>query len=262
MYPVLRYPGAKWKIVDRLIPLIPEHKVYFEPFLGSGAVFFNKHPTKLETINDYDKKVYNFFDVLRRYPSEFKRLIEHTPYSRLEYENAYIEDDDTDIEKARKFFIIAWQGYGAKQQHKTGWRRSISATSPYRAAYMRRALEDLPHIMNRLLNAQLECKDGIELIEEFNKEEAFIYIDPPYPEETRKKFLYDHDSINHERLIRICKESKAKIMISSYENELYESHLKEWSKKEIRTNSTYGSRTEVVYMNYGNKQIKFDEVRV
>lgn len=44
MRAVLKYPGAKNRIANWIIKYIPFHKVYCEPFLGSGAVFFNKKP--------------------------------------------------------------------------------------------------------------------------------------------------------------------------------------------------------------------------
>ncbi len=44
MNPVLKYPGAKWRLADWIISHFPPHKVYCEPFFGSGAVFFNSIP--------------------------------------------------------------------------------------------------------------------------------------------------------------------------------------------------------------------------
>ena len=52
MKPILKYPGAKWKISDWIIQNLPPHESYLEPFFGSGAVFFNKKPARIETIND------------------------------------------------------------------------------------------------------------------------------------------------------------------------------------------------------------------
>lgn len=42
MKSILKYPGGKWRISDWIIEHIPEHKVYLEPFFGSGAVFLKK----------------------------------------------------------------------------------------------------------------------------------------------------------------------------------------------------------------------------
>lgn len=89
MEAVLKYPGAKNRLAEWIISFIPEHRVYLELFFGSGAVFFNKDPAKIETLNDLDGEVYNLFKVIRDRPEEFAKSLEMTPYSREEYENAY-----------------------------------------------------------------------------------------------------------------------------------------------------------------------------
>ncbi len=50
MRPVLKYPGSKWKMAEWIISLMPPHKSYLEPFFGSGAVFFKKEPSRIETM--------------------------------------------------------------------------------------------------------------------------------------------------------------------------------------------------------------------
>lgn len=49
---VLSYPGAKWRITNRIIDRMPTHKSYLEPYFGSDAVFSRKVPSRIETIND------------------------------------------------------------------------------------------------------------------------------------------------------------------------------------------------------------------
>ena len=89
MKAILKYPGAKNRLADWIIQFVPEHKVYLEPYFGSGAVFFNKEKAKIETINDMDGEVVNFFRAIREYPAELAKIVEMTPYSREEYEKAY-----------------------------------------------------------------------------------------------------------------------------------------------------------------------------
>jgi DNA adenine methylase len=57
----ISYYGGKQKMIPHILPLIPEHKIYVEPFFGGGAIFFAKEPSKIEVINDIDKRVYNFW---------------------------------------------------------------------------------------------------------------------------------------------------------------------------------------------------------
>lgn len=47
---ILKYPGSKWRIAKWIVSMIPKHHSYLEPYFGSGAVFFNKEPSRIETI--------------------------------------------------------------------------------------------------------------------------------------------------------------------------------------------------------------------
>jgi DNA adenine methylase len=64
MGPVLKYPGAKWQVADWIISNLPPHRTYLEPYVGSGAIFFNKKKSVVETLNDLDGNLINFFKVL------------------------------------------------------------------------------------------------------------------------------------------------------------------------------------------------------
>ena len=48
----ITYYGGKQSMLRDILPLIPEHQIYVEPFFGGGAVFWAKEPTKCEVIND------------------------------------------------------------------------------------------------------------------------------------------------------------------------------------------------------------------
>ena len=94
MKAILKYPGAKNRIADWICSYIPQHDVYLEPFAGSLAVFFNKERCHIETVNDVDDEIVNFFMVLRDYPELLKRIIIMTPYSRSEYKRAFRKADN------------------------------------------------------------------------------------------------------------------------------------------------------------------------
>lgn len=78
MNTLLNYPGAKWGMAEQIVSLMPPHRSYLEPFLGSGAVLFNKPPSAIETVNDIDEdmellealKQHKGFVILSAYPSE------------------------------------------------------------------------------------------------------------------------------------------------------------------------------------------------
>ena len=75
MNPILKYPGAKWRIAEWIIRFMPPHSGYVEPFFGSGAVFLNKAPSKLEVINDNKSEITTYFRVLRDKPRELATAV-------------------------------------------------------------------------------------------------------------------------------------------------------------------------------------------
>lgn len=76
---------------------------------------------------------------------------------------------------------------------------------------------------------------------------------PPYLHETRKNYLYKHEMSDqeHEELLSAIVNHKGKILISGYENDMYNYCLKGWKKVYKKTTAEKGlKRTEVLWMNY------------
>ena len=85
---IFKYPGSKWSIAQWIIGHFPEHHSYLEPFFGSGAVFFRKDRSPIETINDLDHDVVNFFRWCAKDPEAMAKEIRFMPYAREVYECA------------------------------------------------------------------------------------------------------------------------------------------------------------------------------
>jgi len=249
---VLKYPGAKNRIANWICSYIPNHNVYLEPYAGSLAVLFNKKPCHIETVNDLHGEVVNYFRILRDHPDELKRLIRLTPYARTEYEKAYEKTDD-DIERARRFCIRCWMGFGCSNLYKNGFKTGQQTNSPNPA----RAWSNLPEVMEaaseRLQNVQIENLPALELIKRYDTKDVFIYLDPPYLHSTRKKYLYQYemDDNEHEELMQTVTKHPGRILISGYENEMYNDYLSGWKKSNKKTTAERGlERKEVLWMNY------------
>ena len=60
--------GGKFSHLDWLLPLLPPARHYCEPFGGSAAVLINRKPSPVETYNDLDGEIVNFFRALRDKP--------------------------------------------------------------------------------------------------------------------------------------------------------------------------------------------------
>ena len=272
MKAIIRYPGSKWSLAQWIISHFPEgyeKMVYLEPFVGSGAVFFTKNPGAVETINDLDSDIVNLFRVLRDQPDELKRAVALTPYSREEYDISF-QPVDEPVEKARRFMVRTNQAIGAKTDGKCGWRNHKQTKIGGTACKWGGITDTIAFASERLRGSmtnlvQIEHMDALRLIRRYDTPEALMYIDPPYLRSTRKSgrlYQYEMDAAQHRELLELLKESRAKILISGYPSELYDSSLQGWYHDSVlsQTTSTHMAK-EKIWMNYKpNGQITFSDL--
>lgn len=260
---VLKYPGAKNRIAPWICEYIPAHDVYLEPYFGSGAVFFHKVPARIETINDLDGDVVNFFQVIREEADELAGKLELTPYSREEYYKAYENNLGlSSVERARRFAVRCWMGFGCGNLYRNGFRSSQQHTGPLNTKMWQRFPETVMAASVRLKDAQIENLPAIELIQRYDTPDVFIYADPPYLHGTRKNYLYKHEMEDdeHVELLNLLAGHPGKVLLSGYENDLYNRMLTGWRKVHKKTQAEAGvSRVETLWMNYdiGQEELFF-----
>ena len=252
MKQMLKFPGGKWRIAEWIISFFPEHKVYLEPFFGSGGVFFKKEPSYLETINDIDGDIVNLFRVCREQPEQLAKLLYFTPFSREEFNDCYDLSGES-VERARKTVVRYHQSFGTSNSSRNSWKNTQTIGGPRCAALWNYLPDTVFEVCERLKNAQIENTDAITLIERYNHPDTLIYIDPPYLQSLRKKDLYnfDLDGQGHINLLAAIKDSKSKIIISGYNSFLYDSVLSDWNSAEKETTAQFGKRrTEKIWFNF------------
>lgn len=259
MKALLHYPGSKCRIAPWIIEHMPPHRSYLEPYFGNGAVLFKKPPAKIETVNDLDSDVVNFFRVIRD-PESRGQLLEwlaYTPYARQVYDDTYEKAPQSPVEQAGYFAVRSMQSYGYRICKKVGWKRDVCGRE---AAYAVRNWNELPEnlaeIAIRLKNVRIENKPALELIKEFDHENILIYADPPYVMSTRqsKQYRYEMTDEDHCELLEVLCKSRSMIMISGYDCDLYNDYLHSWHKEQIRTRTHNSSRVETIWMNYEIQQ--------
>jgi DNA adenine methylase len=249
--PVLRYPGAKWRLADWIISYLPPHTHYLEPYFGSGAVFFNKPPSNVETINDIDGQVVNLFRVLREQPDELARLVEFTPWSRQEYYESYQLTGEP-LEDARRFLVRCWQGHATKLNTSTGWRvgRVRDGHNPQTWLTVPKRII---RTSERFNGVQIESMPAVEIIQICNDEQTLIYADPPYVLESRgnnKMYAHEMNDADHEELLEVLDKHPGPVLLSGYANPMYDERLKHWDRVTKRAMAEKGKeRTEVLWIN-------------
>ncbi|MHB8182630.1 MAG: DNA adenine methylase [Candidatus Desulforudaceae bacterium] len=253
--PALRYSGSKWILAKWICRHLPPHRTYLEPYFGSGAVFFNKTPSVIETINDLNRDVVNLFRVIRDHKDELIRLVSLTPWARAEYYNSYEKTGDP-VEDARRFLVRCWMAYGAKLSDRAGWAHNIQAKVGQKSKSCPRVWQGLParieQAAERLRDAQIEEQPALEVIQRYRYPEVLIYADPPYLLSTRSKRQYAVEMTDqeHVELLDALDDHLGPVLLSGYANELYDERLKHWVRREAQAVAQNGRRrVEVLYIN-------------
>ena len=255
---VIKYPGAKWRIADWIISLMPAHKSYLEPFFGSGAIFFRKPPSRIETINDADGEIVNLFTCIREHPEALSRAIALTPYSREEYERVWedgISGEADPVERARRTLVRYWQTHGSCSYYKSGWKNDRAGREyAYAVRYWNQLPAWIDDAVGRLKEAQIEHGDAVDIIRRFRSPDVLVYADPPYLLSTRKQRQYvvemDTDA-QHVELLKALLDHLGPVMLSGYDNDLYNDMLTGWIKLQKPTQCEKGgSRLETLWLNY------------
>ena len=262
--PALRYYGGKWNLALWIISHFPPHKNYVEPCGGAASVLLKKPRSPLETYNDLDGNVVNFFRVLRDRPDELIRAIRLTPWARAEYQLSLepvigpMPEHDRTIEQARRYFVSLWmsmQGGHASKTSKT-WRMSTSADrwgfEP--AEDYTDITEKLYQVAFRFRGVQIENRAADYMIQRYDNPAALIYFDPPYVKETRTQndvYRLEVDNAFHIEAADLLRAASGFVVVSGYAcplyTDLYEAHSWHRVDKEAQTNNG-GKRIESLWL--------------
>ncbi len=257
------YYGGKFSHLDFILPLLPTHFEHFcEPFGGSAAVLVNRPPAPVETYNDLDSEVVNFFECLRDRREELIQVISLTPFSREELVKACTSAPGlSKLERARRFFVRARQTRtGLAQTSSEGrWAHCVLTSRAGMAGAVSRwlgSVEGLPGIVQRFQRVQIENAPATEVILRYDSPRTLFYCDPPYPHEARgdrKAYGYEMTDHEHEKLAEVLLAVRGAVALSSYRCSLMDRLYRDWRRVEADTrlcHSTKGERTESVWLNY------------
>ncbi len=254
--PALRYYGGKWNLAPWIISHFPPHKNYVEPCGGAASVLLQKPRSPLETYNDLDGNVVNFFRVLRERPDELVRKLRLTPWSRDEFEICRYEHTDP-LENARRFFVSAQMGMGRGPFDKTTAPRFTTDVtdkfSMINCQFSEASTETLYEVAKRFHAVQIENRDMLEIISNYRSPNTLFYFDPPYVMSTRTGRGYSIELTEDQHILsaELLRKSSGYVVVSGYAcplyANLYEAHGWQRRDKEAQTNSG-GKRMESIWL--------------
>jgi DNA adenine methylase len=219
----MNYKGGKngSGVYQKLICMMPPHKLYVEAFLGSGAILRRKRPA--------DKSI--AFETNRATIWEFK---EHVPADLFKpaQHNATWTSPNADLPYCGETSLI--------------WLHRENADSIALEVFN---VDAVDYLQSKFLPSSYVW--GMN-----EPADVLIYADPPYPDSVRSSpgKIYEDELLSDQEHAELCDlflSLPCKMMVSSYENDLYNRKLKHWRKEQYATTNRAGTRViETVYLNF------------
>jgi len=238
-------------MLSKLLPLMPPCLRYVEEFGGGASVLLNRDPVEVETYNDLNSALADFFRVVADPDlfEQFRRRVEALPVSRELYREALAtwEDEPDRVRRVAKWFVVARQSFGGRFGQGVGFARTeASCGMALTCSKWMSCLRALPEIHARLQRVQIENNDWRKVLRAYDTPETLHYLDPPYIASTRKGGEYKHEMTDddHAELVEALLSIEGMAVLSGYASEAYKPLERAgWERRDFETSCYAAGRT-------------------
>jgi DNA adenine methylase len=212
--------GGKKLLRKKILEQFPNpdsYDRYIEVFGGAGWLLFSrdKHAS-MEVFNDVNGELINLYRIVKHHPDALQKELEWLLMSREQFFDELNRNTRgmTDIQRAARFFCMIKESFG-----------SDCKSFGIRSRDMKKAVDYLKEVSERLNRVVIENHDFERLIKTYDRPGALFYLDPPYYE--AEKYYPDRfNPEDHERLKNCLCDFKGKFILSYNDcpqiRELYE----------------------------------------
>ena len=210
----LRYPGGKAKLAGVFEKLLTANQlkgcVFAEPYAGGcgvGLSLLQKGLINLLEINDSDYNIYAFWFSILNSTEEFINLINATPVTVEQWRNQrdiYLKPQKkvSVLEKGfATFFLNRCNRSGIIE--KAGIIGGYSQTGKWKidARFNKPLLiERIRNIASHSEQINVRCMDALDFLESWsksNREDRFVFLDPPYYEKGKELYSKFYKPFEH-----------------------------------------------------------------
>jgi DNA adenine methylase len=233
--------GSKWRIRKLIMKYMPKHRIYVEPFVGSGAIMWAKEPSEIEVINDKDKSLVDDYKLLktiedRKLPSEDLLKSEES------LNHFFNKAPNTAMNKLTKSILLRCSTFGNRAEGQL-----------YLKGNPLNKLKKIDDYQNRLKDIKIYNKSYEEIIKKYDSPDTFFYLDPPYE---ASEGLYKDPVIDYDEMRNILDKVKGKWLVSINDSPFIRKVFKGHYYKAIKLPSVGGTaiglkpRKELIIANY------------
>ena len=218
-HPTVRHLGD-W--IAGLLPAPAAGQHYMEPFAGMLGLLLRRQPAGIETANDANLDVVNWWRTVRCQSSALADLVDGVPHSAVEHSRALevcaaplaVLPPEGDLDRAAAWTVAVTQTTGSTYlKGATTWARRYDSSGGRRNVPGAVAADAIRHLRHRLRRVRLECGDAVELIARYGQHPTvMIYADPPY----RQVPDYYDCPLDHDALDDALVSCRARVAVSGY----------------------------------------------
>ncbi len=248
----ITYWGGKQQLISKLLPLIPVHRQYDEPFFGGGALYFAKKPSEIEFINDINGEMVNFYKTLKRKFSELKEEIDCTLHSEFQHRQAhdiYMDPlNHDDVLRAWSVWMLSKQSIYSILTNS--WKVDIDNNFARQFLWTKEAFTIA--YARRLELTSIFSRDALSVITATDTPTTFHYLDPPYYNSDCGHYK-GYNSDDFRKLLDKISKIDGKFLLSSYPSDILTEYTSNnsWHTIEIQMpRVSGGTKTEVLTLNY------------
>lgn len=245
-------------MIRHILPLIPEHTLYCEPFCGGAAVFWAKEPSGVEVLNDTNKELVNFYEVAQNDYVALETMVRISLHSRTLHRDAQVVYSSPHlfdrVKRAWAVWVLAVQSFSSMMDGSFGYDKAKNTTS--KKVHNRREGFTEEYAI-RLQQVQVECTDALRVIRSRDGAEAFFYVDPPYYNSDCGH--YDGYTIeDFDMLLSQLSKVEGKFLLSSYNSDILADYVQRqgWHQQMFEQNVSVNKgmsgkkKVEVLTANY------------
>jgi DNA adenine methylase len=230
MKPLFKWSGGKTKEIEIFKKYYPTFKTFIEPFFGAGAVFFDMENYESNIINDIHPESINFLEQIKIGNS--KRIYDLMNVFKNDEETYYFIRDNfkpkNKVEEAFVFLYLRKTCFRGMLRYNKSGKFNIPF-GRYKTINFENLLDEKYELL--LKNTQIYNTDFQYIFENFNNEENFMFLDPPYDSDFTD---YGYCSFGREQQVRLFenfKRTKNKCLLvigkTDFICNLYKDYIKE-----------------------------------
>lgn len=176
MKPAFAWPGGKSWAIKYILPKIPSHTLYCEPFGGGLAILLAKELSEVEVVNDINSDLVTFYRCVRFHLDELIKEVQWVLNSREEFNDLRKQSGLTDIQRAARWFRIQTLSFGGDGDSYGVGRKTGGGVCKSRVSL----IERIDQLNTRLDRVNIEHLDWERCLSLYDSDETFFFVDPPY----------------------------------------------------------------------------------